>query len=407
MVNARIFEPHNAKRLCFVVTASFIVKSLYKNQFKFWLDQGYEVHVVSSPGAEHPWLRRLGVVVHAITIKRRPSPLSDIVSLARLTFFFLYNDFDIVNVSTPKASLLGGLAAKLTGQRNVIYTVRGRAYENFRGLKRRLYTFMEKITCLVVARVFSISAEIAEDLARNGTCPPNKLSVIGHGSSNGVDLSKFTLTNRLQDKGDDIRSQLGVGSEDILLLYSGRIAKDKGIDDLVSVFVSLSTARDNVHLLLQGFIEHDDPPSSVTLASINRHDRIHRRDWVWDLEKYYAAADIYVFPSHREGFGNVALEASAMELPVVGFDVIGVRESVANGVSGILCPFGDLKSLENVLVDLIVDQALRLRLGAQGRKRVEDHFDSRVIWKKLSEEYMRMIEKPAGARRSLRQGSLS
>jgi len=379
------------KKICIVIGSAMNLNSLYKDQFKFLMDNGYEVTGIAPAGEEHNWLRQDGVKTKVIHLKRPPSPLHDLWSLLQLSWFFIFNRFDIVSISTPKASLIGALAASLTFQKKIMYTLRGRAYEMETGWKRKFYEAIEKFVCSVSAKVFCISHELKEDVVKRGICKKEKIFVIGSGSSNGVDLQRFNLSPKNMEKGNEEREKLGLREKDLLILYSGRIRKDKGINELVIAFNSLALTHENVFLLIQGKYDHFDSLTDEVMELINTHPRIFQEGWKRNIENFYAAADIFAFPSHREGFGNVALEASAMELPVIGFDVIGCRESIKDGVSGILMNEISAGQLEKGLLKLIKEPALRKELGEKGRYRIENEFESKIIWEELLNTYNQLL----------------
>lgn len=379
------------KKICVVIGSAMNLNSLYKDQFKFLIENGYEVTGVAPAGEEHDWLRADGVKTKVIHLKRPPSLFNDLFSVLQLSLFFIFNRYDIISVSTPKASLIGTMAAKISFQNNIIYTLRGRAYEGATGFKKKFYEFIEKFICTNSKKVFCISHELRKDIIQKGICKKGKIFTIGSGSSNGVDLNRFNLSSKNMVRGKKEREKLGLKEKDLLILYSGRIRKDKGINELVHAFNSLSLTHTNIFLLIQGKYDHFDCLTKEVLRLINVHPRIFQAGWKRNIENFYAAADIFAFPSHREGFGNVALEASAMELPVIGFNVIGCRESIKNGVSGILINEINADQLKKGLVQLIKDPDLREELGKKGRVRIENEFDSRVIWDGLLSIYNTLV----------------
>lgn len=375
------------KKICIIVSASMNLYSLYKEQFKFLMQNGYDVTAIANNGVEHKWLRDDGIKTKVINFRRKPSPFYDFMSLVKLTWFFLTNRFDIVSISTPKASLIAAIAAFMTRKKNIIYTLRGRAYEKSTGVKRFFYECIERLICGVSSEVFCISHELKRDFILKKLCSSGKIYVIGSGSSNGVDLNKFSLTEKKRKEGLKIRHDLNLADEDILILYSGRIRKDKGINELVYAFKNISNSFSHVHLLLQGEFEYFDPLDFEVNEEIKSNSRIYTKGWTKNVEFFFAGADIFAFPSHREGFGNVAIEASAMELPVVGFNVIGCRESIKDGVSGILCNNINAEDLEKNLTLLINNRDLREKLGSNGRARAVQEFDSEIIWKEILKKY--------------------
>ncbi len=378
-------------KLCIVITASSHLLALYREQFKYFQKNGFEITAIASSGVEHDKLKEMGVNSIAIDMQRTPSPFKDFISLLRLIKFFIFNRFDIVSVSTPKASLLGSLAAFITFQKNIIFTIRGRAYENKKGFTKKIFENIDKLICKLSDSVFSISHEIKDDFILKSLCEENKIFVIGSGSSNGVDLRKFTKTEEIIKKVSIEKEALGISSNKICILYSGRIRKDKGIEELVNAFLILEKEFNNTCLLIQGKEDSVDKIDDNILNIINTHPNIYRADWSFEVENYFAMADIFAFPSYREGFGNVAIEASAMELPIVAFDVVGCRESIVDKETGLLSKPLDVNDFYENLKLLLENKKLRNDLGQNGRKRVEKEFDSFYIWNELIKKYNELL----------------
>ena len=380
----------NKIKICIIVTDPINLFSLYRDQFNYLENNGFDVTAIASNGVEHDRLEAEGIKTKAIFMKKAPSIFFDLRALVQLIWFLLFNRFDIISISTPKASLLGGLAAFFTFHKNIIYTIRGRAYEHYRGYRLRFYHCIEKYLCSVSKKVFCISHEMKDDFIDLGLCDKDKIFVIGEGSSNGVDLKRFTRSAELEKEALSVQRSIDIDNSDIVILCSGRIRKDKGINELVHAFNKFDTS--NVHLILQGRFEMNDPLDDDVMSIIDTHSKIHLFDWEEDIEKFYVMADIFAFPSHREGFGNVALEASAMEIPVIGFDVIGVRESIEKDVTGIIVKNIDSDEYYMALKKLVDDSTLRIRLGVNGRKRIEEKFDSLDLWKELVKVYNNMMK---------------
>ena len=206
-----------------------------------------------------------------------------------------------------------------------------------------------------------------------------------------MDLRKFTKTEEIIKKVSIEKEALGISSNKICILYSGRIRKDKGIEELVNAFLILEKEFNNTCLLIQGKEDSVDKIDDNILNIINTHPNIYRADWSFEVENYFAMADIFAFPSHREGFGNVAIEASAMELPIVAFDVVGCRESIVDKETGLLSKPLDVNDFYENLKLLLENKKLRNDLGQNGRKRVEKEFDSFYIWNELIKKYNELL----------------
>ncbi|WNC69557.1 glycosyltransferase family 4 protein [Thalassotalea nanhaiensis] len=374
-------------KLLVIITVSQNLFSLYRDQFQYFKELGVDVTAIAADGPEHEMLRAQGIRTIKVPMVKRPSPFSDMKSLILIWSHMLVNRYDIVSISTPKASLLGALASFFSLHKNVVFTLRGRAYENETGFKRKFYTLIDKLICKISKKVFSISKELGNELITSGLINKEKLHLIGEGSSNGVDLTRFSKANIDEQTIHDLKKKLLIQNNTKVILYSGRIRKDKGIEELVQAFKILNKQYNEVILLIQGEEDHTDPLSANIIAEIKKNNNIIRAPWSFEVEKYFAIADIFAFPSYREGFGNVAIEASAMSLPVIAYNVMGCRESVVNSKTGLLVTPFLINDFADKLLLLLNDEPLRIRLGKQGRERIVDSFDSRYIWSQILQLY--------------------
>jgi glycosyltransferase involved in cell wall biosynthesis len=376
-------------KICFVLTDPINLHSLYRDQFSYLKSNSVLVTAIASPGREHEWVEAQGAKSIPISIARNPDILRDIISLLRIWFFFLFNRFDVVVVSTPKASLIGALAARLSFQKRLIFMVRGRAYENMFGVKRWLFRMIDVFVCRLSNRVQSISKELAQKYVDEGICRREKIVVLGLGSSNGVDLSKFDPSLYLH-KRSSIRRGLAIDDKSFVFMFCGRVRRDKGINELVGAFkrfLSDQSGANNTILLVVGRYEEFDPLYPETRSFLEENPQVRFVQWARFVEQYFSIADAFVFPSYREGFGNVALEASAMELPVIAFDVVGCRESVDANKSGVLVEAFSEDALFEAMIRIYQNPELRQRLGRYGRERIESYFDSDIVWARLLDFY--------------------
>ncbi len=374
-------------RLCVAVQPSADLTLLYGKRWQYLMDQGFDCWAVASPGPEHDQLRSIGVKTRPITIERYPSPVRDMITLIRLWWFFLWHRFDIVHVGTPKGSFLAAWAAKLSFHRHVVYELLGRPYEHMTGMKRLIVSTCEKSVCWLADRVWPISRGLKDIIIAEGLCKAGKVHFTVARSNNGIDLERFTRTAEHLAEARRIREDLGIGEGDLAILYVGYLRREKGINELVAAFDQLAGRHENLHLMLQGTYEESDPLTDESLAKIESHPRIHLCPWRPEPAPVYAAADIFAFPTYREGFGNAALEAAAMELPVVSADSIGANEGVAHEQTGLLVTRADVDSLRDALERLIVDPELRRRFGQAGRKRIETDFQQQMVWDEVISMY--------------------
>ena len=342
--------------------------------FTGWLrslrEAGFRVTLISSPGE---LLGRTaaaeGVDHRAVSMQRRIAPLSDLVSLFRLWRVLRGLQPDLVEFSTPKAGLLGALAARLCGVPVRVYLLRGLKLESASGLKRRVLLAAERLAAACVHAVVCNSESLRAQALDLRIAPAAKLHVLGDGSSRGVDADRFS------PGATPVRKQFGILPGAPVVGFVGRLTRDKGVRELVDAFASILDAAPGAHLLLVGwFDESEDALDARLRARILQHPRIHYTGLVSDTAPYYRAMDVLVLPTWREGFPNVVLEAGASGLPVVTTLATGSRDAVLPEVTGLLIPPGYPEALRDALLRLLRDPALCRRMGAAARKWIMEHY---------------------------------
>lgn len=337
---------------------------------------GFQVTVVSSPG-EH--LNRLaaseGVDRVALPICRQIAPFADLLSLFRLYWLLRRLKPDLVEFSTPKAGLLGTLAAMLCGVPGRVYMLRGLRLETASGWKRRLLLACERLASTCAHGVLCNSESLRTRALDLRIAPLRKLHLLGVGSSNGVDMERFSPGP------SSVRRQIGIPAHVPVVGFVGRLTRDKGLPELIKAFDKLSSAEPQVHLLLVGWFDSaEDAVGDELRARIVSHPRIHFVGFVADTAPYYRAMDVLVLPTWREGFPNVALEAAATGIPVVTTLSTGSRDSVVPEVTGLLIPPGYPEAICEAVLKLLRDPGLRARMGIAARAWVFEHYvEDRVL----------------------------
>jgi glycosyltransferase involved in cell wall biosynthesis len=369
------------RRICVICTHSFTLETLYKGLFPFLQKHDYDVHVVVGDREYSSFeVAHFGhFSISIIPMRRLPSP-RDLISLVQLVRFFRRNRFDVIHLSTPKASLLGAIAARLTGAGGIVFVNRRRVYELMSGWKRRIYANVDRMTCSLSHAVIPVSQEMGRQLIEEKICNRRRIRFIGNGSSNGIDTERFVLDDDARAAGAALRKELKIPADAQTLLYLGRVCHEKGVEHLVPVFRRVKQSFPNAHLLLAGPDDPRDPIDPNAARAIAGDLQIHRIGFVQDPRPLFAAADVFVFPSLFEGVPNVLLESAAMEVPAVGFDVPGVREALEHDVSGLLVPRADESGMAEALTELLGDHGRRSRLGQQGRDRVIQLFSREKVW---------------------------
>ena len=333
-------------------------------------EEGFDVHLVASgvgPGHVGPGLA--GAVIHEVPMARQPSPFRDLVALVAMARLIRDLDPEVVVMGTPKASLLGLLAARLHGVPERVYHVRGLRLETEVGLRRKLLAALESLTLASSTRAVAVSESLRRELVPLGKRASTAV-VLGKGSSKGVDTDRFTAT-RPEEERREAKVALGIDPEAIVVGFVGRLTHDKGILDLLAANQTLSDAGSSHQLLLVGPVEDEKVESLLRQSRSENITLVGNSDTVEDL---YAAMDLFCLPTLREGFPNVVLEASATGLPVVTTTATGAIDSVVEGKTGIAVPPGDSEALAEALGRLIDSPEERRKMGAAARAHVEKNF---------------------------------
>ena len=374
-----------SKKMCLVATAPALLYMFNRLLIPELIQRGWNVTALTSryqPGFgsddRFAELQQMGLNMLAVPISRNPSVLRDLWCFLRLWWFFLWHRFDVIHASNPKAMLLATLAAFFAFHPRRVITVRGRVYENSQGFKRRVFVWLDRLTCRCADRVIVVSHSLREAMLKDGIgrreTGAGALIVIAAGSSQGCDAMFFDRDKVSPREIAEFKRTCHLGDKDRVILFAGRRRKDKGVCELVRAFEQLSNNQPDWHLILFGHEEKASDIGPSIRETIENHPKIHAFDWTSDLRTAYAAADIFVLPTWREGFPNTVLEASAMQVPVVTTTAVGAVDSVIDGETGFLVPVNDETQLVAKLETLIKSPELRADMGRNGRNRVVTEF---------------------------------
>jgi glycosyltransferase involved in cell wall biosynthesis len=338
-------------------------------------EAGFRVTLVCSPGELAERIaEREGIESIALSIQREIRPIADIVSLIRLWWLLFRLRPDITEFSTPKAGLLGTLAALFAGVPERVYMLRGLKAECTTGLKRRILLIAERVASACAQVVLCNSHSLRAEAISLRLAPETKLKLIGDGSSNGVDVERFSPGP------SDVRERLGLPVNAFILGFVGRLTCDKGLPELMEAFDTILEAEPGTHLLLVGWFDAAEDALSVGLRlRIESHPRVHCTGFVVDTVPYYRAMDLMVLPTRREGFPNVVLEAAACGIPVITTIATGSRDSVVPEVTGLLIPPGYPEAISEAVLKLLRDPERRLRMGEAARAWVIEHFANQRV----------------------------
>ena len=343
-------------------------------------EDGYEVIALSSPDADLDELgKREGVRTIGVHMERRVSPWKDLVSLMKIMRALKKEKPDMVHSMTPKAGLLCMMTARWCGVPVRIHTFTGLVWPTATGLSRQILMMTDKITCACATHIIPEGEGVKQDLLRCITKKPMK--VLGYGNVKGIDLDYW---KRTAQKVEELP---------FTFVYVGRIVRDKGMNELISAFVRLHKECTYTQLLLVGSFEDDiDPVSPETKHLIESSDGIEAVGEQKDVRPFYEQSDALVFPSYREGFPNVVIEAGAMDLPSIVTDINGSREIIENRKNGVIVPPRDEQALFDAMKWMIEHPEERKSMAENARPMVVSRYEQGFVRQCLKDYYKEILD---------------
>lgn len=380
-------------KLIRITTIPLSLEKLLEGQLTF-MNQFYEVTAVSGDKERlEKFGRDNGVKTFWVEMTRAITPAKDLQAVWKLFRYLKKERPLIVHTHTPKAGIVGMLAAKMAGVPIRLHTVAGLPLLEATGAKRKILNWVEKLTYSLATRVYSNSLGLEEIILKENFTSKNKLKIIGKGSSNGIDTKYFDPKRFTMEARERVRAQIGIPCEEIVFIFIGRLVSDKGINELVKAFLNLHNEWPEINLLLVGPLEEDlDPLKPETFQTINSHPKIFPTGYVTDVRPFLAISDVLTFPSYREGFPNVVLQAGAMNLPAIVTNINGCNEIIKEGVNGVIIPVKDYKALYNAMKSLANDAPMREILSTGAREIIYSNYDRKEFWMLLQKEY-ELLEK--------------
>ena len=375
-----------AKKLIRLTTITGSLNMLLKGQLNF-LSSYFEVIGVASDfgtGNLEVVSNREGVRTIDIQMHREISLWNDVNSLWRLIKLFRKEKPYIVHANTPKGSLLAMMAAWMTCVPHRIYTVTGLRFETTTGWFRWLLITMERITCLCATKVIPEGEGVKNALIRNGVTK-KPLKVVLNGNINGVDIEHYSRSVKILEEVKSIREE----KDTFNFIFVGRLVKDKGINELVKAFLKLLSDYSDIRLYLVGDLENElDPLDKDVKSKIQKEKAIVAWGFQLDVRPFFAASDVLVFPSYREGFPNVVLQAGAMELPSIVTDINGCNEIIQDGINGKIIPPRNEDALYNAMKWFYEHRNDEVKeMAKRARPMIVERYEQHKVWEALLEEY--------------------
>ncbi len=368
---------------------------LLKDQLKF-INNYYKVIVVSSSGDDLTFVKEnQGVDTIAVEMTRKITPLKDLIAIAKLYKILRKEKPFIVHTHTPKAGLIGMLASFIAGVPNKLHTVAGLPLMESNGIKRKVLIAVEKLIYIVADRVYPNSYGLKDFILQNKLCSEKKIKVIANGSSNGIDTEHFKITDKLTAKAFKLKKELNINENDFVFCFIGRIVKDKGINELLFTFTELCKKNKNIKLLLVGpFEENLDPISDNSKMIINKNSSVLHVGYQEDVRPFLIASYVFVFPSYREGFPNVVMQAGAMGVPCIVTNINGCNEIIKEGINGIIVEPKNVQELATAMLKLSSNAKLRKTLAGNSRKIIVERYEQKYIWNEILKEYKSFENQP-------------
>lgn len=370
-------------------------ESFFDGQFKYLTDQGYEIVVVSSDAPNtDAFCKRNGVRFVPLNIPRSVSPMAIVKAVKSICSLIRKEKADAVFGHTPVGALCAMIAARLCGVKNRVYYRHGLIYTTMKGLKHTIFKAEEKFVASLATSVINVSHSLSKLAVADGLNEAEKQYVIGHGTCGGIDAQNIFNPSLVDaDKLLFIKKKLGFNDADIVFGFCGRICNDKGIPELVDAFELFQKLHSNIKakLLFIGRFDTRDGISEGKKQQIESNSDIVISGHIDKVEipYYYSMLDVFVFPSHREGFGMCVVEASAMEKPILDSRAHGCVDAIVEHETGEyidLSADGICKGME-----LMLDEELRGKLGKSGHKRVLEWYDFKVMWPLVSDLYKKIL----------------
>lgn len=340
---------------------------------EYFRDHGWDVHVVCAPG---PNARRLaqeqpGISAHGLPMNRDLSPFHDVVALVRWVALLHRLRPDVVSVGTPKAGLLGSIAARLTGVPFRVYVLRGLRFETVEGAQRSVLRAAEVVAARCSHVVRAVSYSLRESAVDHGVAPFEKIRVIGAGSSNGVEIPE-------RDRAPHSVS----GERPLTVGFVGRATLDKGVDLLIAAVEELAARGISGTLLVIGAIESDQAGNLLDSFSA-RGWQIERHGHVEDVGPMYERMTLLALPTKREGFPNVVLEAAVHGVPCVATRATGVPDAIISGVTGQIVDHRNPRHFADAIEEVGCEPGRAKNLGDAARERAERLFSRETVHRHL------------------------
>ncbi len=381
-------------KICAITTVSKAMEWFVCDIMKKLSENSYDVTLLCN--MEEDFAEKCSDFAKCIDIKMsRGVSIKELITMPfKLKKIFKQNKFDAIYYMSPNASFYASIGGKLAGVPVRIYSQAGIRYVSFSGLKRRIFKFIEKLTCLFSTDIRAVSPLNMQLAVSEKLCDADKISIAGKGGTVGVSLKECDAFDKQAEKIEQ-RSKYNIPQDAFVYGYVGRINADKGVGELIDAFEQVRLCHSDAWLVLVGMVDDANPVPQEFIKRAEDNDHIVFTGGVPSEQVYrhMAMFDVMTHPTYREGFGKVLQEAMGMRIPIITTNVPGPSEVVEENISGILVEARSVSALKDKMMLLYSDSELRSSLAQAGRARAEMYFDRPIMLKNQMDSINKIVKK--------------
>lgn len=374
------------KKVLHVVNISFVLPYFIGDQFDFFSKKGITFHVACQPSKHFTeYATEKNFIPVGANVLREINFIEDLKAIFFLTKYIKKERITIVIGHTPKGGLIAMIAGWLAGAKKRVYFRHGIMFETSKGFKRIVLKSIEQITGFLATQVVCVSPSVIEVSNEQSLNNPSKNVLLHKGTCNGIDILRYNRDSIALPLIKELKEKYKISDACKIIGYTGRLVNDKGINELIGAWKIVKIRYPLAKLLLVGPFEVRDSLSEEVRNIIISDESIIHTGLVYNTEAHYALMDIFILPSHREGFGQVNLEAASMKLPVLTTNVTGCKNSILDGVTGIFITNQPEDIAEKIGFYLDNPEIAKTH-GCNGRAFVSDNFRQEVVWAEIEKK---------------------
>ena len=380
------------KKIAILASIPFFIKAHLDQHIFYLAKKNYEITIITKTDSIiNRYKNKKNIQIINVNFKRKISILNDILCLFKLFYIFIINRFDIIHSYTPKVGLLTSISSKLSFNKNRIHTFTGQHWINDKKYKKKLYMFFDWLIIKLNSNCYADSFSQITFLINEGICKENDINVINNGSVGGVD---FNIFNKELYNSNKTKHDLGISLNSKVIIFVGRVNKDKGIFNLINSIINLNTKSHKYCLLIIGPLDIKNSEEKENFYKIKKKypNIIKYYDYSDNIPKYLSVSDLFCLPSTREGFGTSVIEAAAMKVPVLVSDIYGLNEIVNKNNGYLLDNINDTE-IETKIEYIFQDNNKKKLFIENLYKDIKDKYNSIDILIKLENNYLNLLNK--------------